>query len=40
MLILVDDMGFADLGLMGSENRTPYIDTMACNGVLLWAMYN
>ena len=40
ILILVDDMGFADLGCMGSEIRTPHIDSLAQNGVLLSAMYN
>ena len=40
ILILVDDMGFADLGVMGSEIHTPTIDAMARRGVLLSAMYN
>ncbi len=40
ILILVDDMGFADLGIMGSEIRTPHIDAMARNGALLSSMYN
>ena len=40
ILILVDDMGFADLGVTGSEIRTPNIDGLARNGVLLSAMYN
>ncbi len=40
ILILADDMGFADLGLMGSEIRTPNLDALAANGVLLSAMYN
>ncbi|MDH3596838.1 MAG: arylsulfatase [Rhodospirillales bacterium] len=40
VLILVDDMGFADLGFMGSEIRTPNIDAMARGGVVLSAMYN
>jgi arylsulfatase A-like enzyme len=40
VLVLVDDMGFADLGIMGSEIRTPHIDALARNGVLLSAMYN
>jgi len=35
ILILADDMGFADLGVMGSEIQTPNIDAMARNGVLL-----
>lgn len=40
VLILVDDMGFADLGCMGSEIRTPNIDAMAHRGTLLSSMYN
>lgn len=40
ILILVDDMGFADLGIMGSEIRTPNIDKLAREGLLLSSMYN
>lgn len=40
ILILVDDMGFADLGITGSEIRTPNIDALAKGGALLTAMYN
>lgn len=40
ILILVDDMGFTDLGCMGSEIRTPNIDSIAENGMLLSSMYN
>lgn len=40
ILILADDMGFADLGITGSEIRTPNIDALARDGVLLSAMYN
>lgn len=40
ILVLVDDMGFADLGLMGSEIRTPNIDALARNGLLFSSMYN
>lgn len=40
IVILVDDMGFADIGAMGSEIRTPQIDALARNGVLLSSMYN
>jgi arylsulfatase len=40
ILILADDMGFADLGLMGSEIRTPNIDSMARRGSVLTSMYN
>jgi hypothetical protein len=40
VLILVDDMGFGDLGIMGSEIRTPNIDSLARGGMLLTSMYN
>ena len=40
VLILVDDMGFADLGCTGSEIRTPHIDSLAAGGALMTAMYN
>lgn len=40
ILILADDMGFADLGCTGSEIRTPNIDALARGGALLSAMYN
>ncbi len=40
VLILADDMGFGDLGVMGSEIRTPHIDGMARRGVLMTSMYN
>jgi len=40
ILILADDMGFADLGVTGSEIKTPNIDALARDGVLLSAMYN
>lgn len=35
LLILVDDLGFADLGVTGGEIRTPNIDRLASVGVLL-----
>lgn len=40
ILVLVDDMGFSDLGLMGSEIATPTIDSLAGNGLVYTAMYN
>ena len=40
ILILADDMGFADLGCTGPEIRTPHIDSMAARGVVFKAMYN
>ncbi len=40
ILILADDIGFANLGHMGSEIRTPNIDAMARQGAVLTSMYN
>lgn len=40
ILILADDMGYSDLGAMGSEIRTPHIDAMARGGQLYTSMYN
>lgn len=40
VLILADDMGFADLGCTGAEIRTPNLDRLARNGALLSALYN
>lgn len=40
ILILVDDMGFSDLGITGAEIRTPAIDALARGGALFSAMYN
>ena len=40
ILILAEDMGFADLGVTGSEIRTPNIDGLAKDGTMLSAMYN
>ncbi|MEZ5774687.1 MAG: arylsulfatase [Hyphomicrobiaceae bacterium] len=40
ILVLVDDMGFSDLGLMGSEIRTPNIDALGQRGLVVSAMYN
>ena len=40
VLILADDLGFADLGITGAEIRTPHIDGLARGGRLLSAMYN
>ena len=33
ILILVDDMGFSDIGAYGSEIKTPNIDRLAFEGV-------
>ena len=40
ILILADDMGFADLGCTGSEIQTLNIDALAKGGAMLSAMYN
>jgi arylsulfatase A-like enzyme len=40
VLILVDDMGFSDLGCYGSEIKTPYIDALAHNGIKFSNFYN
>ena len=40
IVILADDMGFSDLGCIGSEIRTPNIDGMAADGLIFSAMYN
>ena len=35
LLVLVDDMGFSDLGAFGSEIRTPNLDGLAMSGLRL-----
>ena len=40
IVVLVDDMGFADMGFMGSEIRTPNIDALAEGGLTFSSMYN
>jgi arylsulfatase len=40
VLILADDLGFSDLGFLGSEIQTPNLDALAEGGVMLSAMYN
>src|SRR6478735_3683664 len=40
LLILVDDMGFSDLGCYGSEIPTPNIDALARDGVRFTEFYN
>jgi arylsulfatase len=40
LLILVDDMGFSDLGCYGSEISTPNIDGLAANGLRFTNFYN
>ncbi|MEO8133885.1 MAG: sulfatase-like hydrolase/transferase, partial [Betaproteobacteria bacterium] len=40
VLILVDDMGFSDIGCYGGEILTPNIDRLARNGVRFSQFYN
>jgi arylsulfatase len=40
VLILVDDMGFSDIGCYGGEVRTPNLDRLASGGVRLAQFYN
>lgn len=40
MLIVVDDMGYSDLGCFGGEINTPNLDAMAGNGVRFTQFFN
>lgn len=40
ILILVDDMGFSDIGCYGSEIPTPNLDQLAQNGIRFTQFYN
>lgn len=40
IIILVDDMGYSDIGCMGSEIETPNLDALANEGVLFTDFYN
>ena len=40
LIILADDMGYSDLGCMGSEIKTPNLDQLASNGILFTQAYN
>lgn len=40
VLILVDDMGFSDIGCYGSEIKTPNLDRLARQGMRFSSMYN
>lgn len=39
IIILVDDMGYSDLGVMGSEIKTPNLDQLAKQGSLMTHLY-
>jgi arylsulfatase len=40
LVILADDLGFADLGCYGSEIRTPNLDRLAADGMRFTQAYN
>jgi arylsulfatase A-like enzyme len=40
VLILVDDMGFSDIGCYGSEIQTPTLDQLAAHGIRFTQAYN
>lgn len=40
VVILVDDMGWSDIGCYGSEIPTPNLDTLAKNGICFTQFYN
>src|SRR6185295_15424018 len=40
VLILVDDMGFSDIGCYGSEIPTPNLDALAAGGLRFTQFYN
>ena len=40
VVIMVDDLGFSDLGCYGSEIETPNLDALAMNGLRFSQFYN
>lgn len=40
IVVLVDDMGFSDIGCYGSEIQTPHIDKLGLNGIRFTQFYN
>ncbi len=40
LVILLDDLGYSDLGCYGGEIDTPHIDALAANGVKFESFYN
>src|SRR5882672_185964 len=40
ILIMVDDMGYSDLGAYGSEIKTPTLDKLAAEGIRFREFYN
>jgi hypothetical protein len=40
IVIMVDDMGFSDIGCYGGEIPTPHLDALAAGGVRFSQFYN
>jgi arylsulfatase len=40
VIVMVDDMGFSDIGCYGSEIKTPNLDQLAANGLRFKQFYN
>src|SRR5262245_46861985 len=40
LIILADDLGYADLGCYGGEIRTPHLDALAADGLRFTQFYN
>ena len=40
VVIMVDDMGFSDVGCYGGETETPHLDALASNGLRFTQFYN
>jgi arylsulfatase len=40
LIVMVDDMGFSDLGCYGGEIETPVMDSLATNGLRFTQFYN
>ena len=40
VVLMVDDMGYSDLGCYGSEIRTPHLDRLASDGIRYTQFYN
>ena len=40
IVIMVDDMGFSDIGCYGSEIPTPHLDALAAGGLRFSQFYN
>ena len=40
LIVLIDDMGYSDLGCYGGEIKTPHLDALAADGLRFSAFYN